>query len=41
MSTIHLVYIPLILVVGLAFGYALGARAVRAELSRAKEKAKE
>lgn len=37
----HLIYIPGILLVGLTFGYLLGARAVRAEVERFRKRAKE
>lgn len=37
----HVIYIPGILLLGLAFGYALGARAVRNEIARAKQRLKE
>jgi hypothetical protein len=30
----HMIYIPGVLLIGLAFGFRLGARAVRAELER-------
>ena len=33
-SIAHIIYIPGILLVGFAFGFRLGARAVRAELER-------
>jgi hypothetical protein len=36
----HIVYIPGVLLVGMTIGYILGARAVRAEVARMKEKAK-
>lgn len=36
----HLVYIPLVLLLGITVGYFMGARAVRAELERARKKAK-
>jgi len=37
----HIIYIPGILLVGLTFGYVLGARAVRAEVREAKRRARE
>jgi len=37
----HFIFIPGILLVGVAIGYALGTRAVRAEMKQAKERAKE
>jgi hypothetical protein len=37
----HVIYIPLVLLVGLSLGYVLGARAVRAEFERLKRRAKE
>jgi hypothetical protein len=37
----HIIYIPGVLLVGLTFGYVLGARAVRAEIREAKRRAKE
>ena len=33
-SVAHLLYIPGILLIGFAFGFRLGARAVRAEIAR-------
>jgi uncharacterized protein YneF (UPF0154 family) len=36
----HVIYIPAVLLVGLILGYTLGARAVRAELDRARKRAK-
>lgn len=36
----HVIYIPGVLLVGLSIGYVLGARAVRAELARAKERSR-
>lgn len=36
----HVVYIPIILFFGMAFGYVLGAKAVRRELDEAKKRAK-
>ncbi|HEY8944635.1 MAG TPA: hypothetical protein VIM73_10255 [Polyangiaceae bacterium] len=37
----HVIYIPGVLLVGLTLGYVLGARAVRAEVERARKRAKE
>ena len=37
----HVIYIPGVLILGLAIGYILGARAVRAEIARAKRRMKE
>ena len=37
----HIIYIPGVLLVGLTFGYVLGARAVRNEVARMKRRAKE
>jgi len=37
----HVIYIPIILLLGLVAGYVLGARAVRAELDRQKRRMKE
>jgi proteasome assembly chaperone (PAC2) family protein len=37
----HIIYIPGIALIGLAIGYLLGARAVRAEYERMKKRAKE
>jgi proteasome assembly chaperone (PAC2) family protein len=36
----HIIYIPGVLLLGLTFGYVLGARAVRTELKSMKSKAK-
>jgi uncharacterized protein YneF (UPF0154 family) len=36
----HLVYVPIILLIGMAFGYVLGAKAVRRELEDARKRAK-
>lgn len=40
-SAAHVVFIPGVLLVGLVFGYVMGARAVRAETARRKVKQKE
>lgn len=37
----HVIYIPGILLLGLAVGYVLGARAVREEHARMKQRAKQ
>lgn len=36
----HIIYIPGLLLVGIAIGYVLGARAARAELERRKKERK-
>lgn len=36
----HIIYIPGLLLVGIAIGYVLGARAARAELERRKQERK-
>jgi hypothetical protein len=41
MTAAHVLYIPGMLLVGLVFGYTLGARAVREEFKRLKARAKE
>ncbi len=41
MTAAHFIFIPGVLLVGLAFGYALGAKAVRAEMSRMRRRTKE
>ncbi len=41
MTTAHFLYIPGMLLVGLLFGYTLGARAVREEFKRLKARAKQ
>ena len=40
MSIAHLLYIPGALLVGIALGYVLGARAVRAEFDRMRGRAR-
>jgi len=40
MTIEHLIFIPGVLLVGVMVGFVFGARAVRNELSRAKERAK-
>jgi hypothetical protein len=37
----HILYIPGVLLVGITFGYLFGARAVRAEVARARKRLKE
>ena len=41
MTAGHLIYIPTLLLVGLVSGWALGARAVRADLERRRQRMKE
>ena len=41
MTVEHVIYIPGVLLLGLTFGYVLGARAVRAEVERLRRRAKE
>lgn len=41
MTVEHIIFIPGVLLVGVTIGYMLGARAVRAELARAKRRLKE
>jgi len=36
----HIIYIPGVLLVGLLLGYVLGARAIRAEVAKAKKAAR-
>lgn len=36
----HALYIPVMLLIGLAFGYVLGAKAVRREIDEAKKLAR-
>ncbi|HEX7671740.1 MAG TPA: hypothetical protein VF395_19235 [Polyangiaceae bacterium] len=36
----HVIYIPGVLLVGIVIGYTMGARAVRAEVDRLKNRAK-
>lgn len=40
MPLAHIIYIPGMLLVGIAIGYVLGARAARAELSRRRKQRK-
>ena len=37
----HVIYIPGVLLLGLTIGYLLGAKAVRSEIQRAKQRLKE
>ena len=37
----HVIFIPGVLLVGLVFGYVLGARSARAEIARKKARLKE
>jgi proteasome assembly chaperone (PAC2) family protein len=37
----HVIFIPGVLLVGLAFGYAMGAKAARKELEKVRERLKE
>lgn len=41
MSTTHLFFIPVVLFVGLAIGYVMGTKAVRAELEKKRQKMRE
>jgi hypothetical protein len=41
MTAAHVIYIPVVLLVGLVMGYILGARAVRAELAERRRRMKE
>jgi hypothetical protein len=40
MTIEHLIFIPGVLLVGVTIGFIIGARAVRKEISRMKERAK-
>lgn len=40
MTVEHFIFIPGVLLVGVTIGFVLGARAVRAEMARLKERAK-
>jgi hypothetical protein len=40
MTVEHFIFIPGVLLVGVTIGFVLGARAVRAEMARMKERAK-
>jgi hypothetical protein len=37
----HILYIPGVILIGMTVGYLLGARAVRAEVARARQRLKE
>ena len=39
MTVGHLVYLPVVLLLGMAFGYVLGAKAVRREIEEAQKRA--
>ncbi len=41
MTAAHFLFIPGVLLVGLAIGYTLGAKAVRAEMTRLRRRTKE
>jgi hypothetical protein len=41
MTAAHVIYIPFVLLIGLIAGYTLGARAVRAELEKKRQRMKE
>jgi hypothetical protein len=41
MTAAHFIFIPGVMLVGLAIGYTLGAKAVRAEMSRLRRRTKE
>ena len=41
MTAAHFIFIPGVLLVGLALGYSLGAKAVRAEMTRLRRRTKE
>ncbi len=41
MTSEHVLYIPVVLIVGVLVGYVLGARAVRDEIERTKQRMKE
>jgi hypothetical protein len=41
MTTAHFIYIPFVLMLGIIAGYSLGARAVRTELEKQRERMKE
>jgi hypothetical protein len=40
MTVEHFIFIPGVLLVGITIGFVLGARAVRSEMARLKERAK-
>ena len=41
MTLTHILYIPVVFVLGLSIGYILGAKAVRAEYAKGRRRAKE
>ena len=41
MSATHVLFIPAVLLLGMTIGYVLGARAVRAEIERKRQRMKE
>ncbi len=41
MTAAHFIFIPGVLLVGLALGYSLGAKAVRQEMNRLRRRTKE
>ena len=41
MTAAHFIFIPGVLLVGIAVGYTLGAKAVRAEMNRLRRRMKE
>jgi len=41
MTAAHIIFIPGVLLVGIALGYALGAKAVRQEMTRLRRRTKE
>ncbi len=41
MSTVHLLYIPIVLIMGIVLGYVFGARAARAAQAGDRERMKE
>ena len=41
MTAAHFIFIPGVMLVGLALGYTLGAKAVRAEMNRLRRRTKE
>jgi hypothetical protein len=41
MTAAHIIFIPGVLLVGIALGYSLGAKAVRAEMTRLRRRTKE
>lgn len=41
MTVAHVIFIPVVLLVGILLGYTLGARAVRADVERQRKRLKE